>query len=310
MNYQSARIFLAIVEHESITAAAKALYITQPAISSHMNRLEEELGVQLMIRKRGANKIVLTPEGTAFIPVAREWASAEQALQNYKETYQQLSFRIGAISSTHEYLIPTLTEKLKKELPQLDIQLYIIPDNEMELMFHPPHFDVALRFYDYKSIENTQYCYKIPFFQDHRYILCPADTPLPDRLLTPEDLDPVFEIRRAYLSEHMVFWYQQHFPENAMSQYPANIHILKIPSQFKDPRCWAFVHAHIAEHLIAEYPGELTFRRISPSPPARTGNLIVSKTFAKPEILNAFLRCCREYLKNHPDLISLLPDIV
>ena len=38
MNYQSVKIFLAIVEHRSISAAARALYLTQPAVSGHLNR--------------------------------------------------------------------------------------------------------------------------------------------------------------------------------------------------------------------------------------------------------------------------------
>lgn len=311
MNYQGANIFLAIVEHQSITAAAKALYITQPAISAHINRLENELGVQLMIRKRGASKITLTPEGEAFIPVAKEWVAAERTLQNYKDTYQRIPFRIAGIQITHESLLPILVEKLKQRMPRLEVSLHLIPSDEMELMFKPPQFDVALRFYDYQSINATQYCFKVPFFQDQTFVLCPIDTPLPDRVLTPEDLDPAFQLRRVYMSEHMAQWHQIHFPENAISRFPAVMDLMKIHDHLKqDSRCWFFVAASISEHLMNEYPNELTLRRIEPMPPARNGNIIVSKTFFRSDILQAFYDCCREYLKERPYLINLIPDTV
>lgn len=310
MNYQGANIFLAIVEHQSITAAAKALYITQPAISAHMNRLENELGVQLLIRKRGTSKIALTPEGEAFIPVAREWVAAEHTLQHYKDTYQHFPFRIAALWSTHQVLTPVLIGKLNRRLPQVDVQLQEIPASEMELMFRPPQFDVALRFYYYQSIEATQYCTKTSFFQDSVYVLCPAGTPLPKRVLTPQDLDPSFEIRPVYTPEAMVLWRQKFFPENSTSRFPPVSNGYNSYQSFQDPRCWAFSSASIAEHLVAEHPGELTYRQISPMPPARNGNVIVSKTFFRPHILQAFYHCCREYLAERPYLTSLLPETV
>ena len=95
-----------------------------------------------------------------------------------------------------------------------------------------------------------------------------------------------------------------------MSRYPAIIDRMKIHTYFKDPRCWCFLSAIIAEYLMEEYPGELTYRRISPLPPARSGNIIVSKTYAKSDVLSTFFQCCREYLDEHPCLTGLLPDSV
>ncbi len=56
--------FLAVVDHKSITRAAKHLYISQPALSKQMALLEEELGIKLMYRlSRG---ITLTEAGRQF----------------------------------------------------------------------------------------------------------------------------------------------------------------------------------------------------------------------------------------------------
>ena len=310
MNYQGANIFLAIVEHQNITAAAKALYITQPAISAHINRLEKELGVQLMIRKRGTSKIELTPEGEAFIPVAKEWVAAEHTLQNYKDAYQRFPLRIGATAKMHQYLTAPIVEKLQKVFHHLDVQIQTFSDSESDLLFRQPEFDVAFRFTYSQSHEDTQYCTQTPFFQDSVYILCPVDTPLPERILNPDDLDLSFELRNAYTPERVIWWRQKNFPEYTMSRFHPVIPGFNIYQHFSDPRCWAFYSATIAEYLISEYPGKLTCRQISPMPPARSGNIVVSKTFARPDILQVFYNCCQEYVAERPYLTSLLPETV
>ena len=178
----------------------------------------------------------------------------------------------------------------------------------MDLMFKPPLFDVAFRFYHHQRVNATQYCTLIPLFQDQNSILCTADAALPERILTPEDLDPTFEIQRAYLPENIVLWHRKHFSESAISRYPSVLQAINVHRYFKDPRCWALIPISIAEHLVSQYPDELTYRRISPAPPSRSGNLIVSKTCSRPDVLNTLLYCCREYLEERPYLESLLPD--
>ena len=60
---------LAVVEQQNFTKAAKALALTQPAVSHHIRELEEELGVQLIVRRGG--RIILTPEGEIAVKYAR-----------------------------------------------------------------------------------------------------------------------------------------------------------------------------------------------------------------------------------------------
>ena len=56
------KTFVAVADSESISAAARALYISQPAVSSEIAQLEDKLGTKLFFRtNRGVS---LTPEGT------------------------------------------------------------------------------------------------------------------------------------------------------------------------------------------------------------------------------------------------------
>ncbi len=66
------RIFLAVVDCGSFTAAAARLRITQPAVSQNIAELERILGVQLMDRARG--EIALTENGRRFEGYARQIA--------------------------------------------------------------------------------------------------------------------------------------------------------------------------------------------------------------------------------------------
>ena len=62
---------LAVSEYQNFTRAAEALSLTQPAVSHHIALLEQQLGVTLFVRGRGALK--LTPEGEIAVRYARRF---------------------------------------------------------------------------------------------------------------------------------------------------------------------------------------------------------------------------------------------
>ncbi|MEV8273046.1 LysR family transcriptional regulator [Microbacterium sp. NPDC077184] len=69
--------FLAVAEHGSFTAAAAALYISQPALSRSVHQLEQDMDVRLFHRL--ARGVRLTPAGEALVPVARKLRRDMQA---------------------------------------------------------------------------------------------------------------------------------------------------------------------------------------------------------------------------------------
>ncbi|MFR5780335.1 MAG: LysR family transcriptional regulator [Oscillospiraceae bacterium] len=73
MTEQDVEIFLAVVRWGSISAAAEAMFITQPAVSRHIRELEQELGCPLVRRSKGRRHIELTEQGERFIATARKW---------------------------------------------------------------------------------------------------------------------------------------------------------------------------------------------------------------------------------------------
>ena len=63
MNQADIETFLMLVKTRNITKTAESLYVSQPTVSHRLKLLEEELGVPLLIRKKGYKKVELTPKG-------------------------------------------------------------------------------------------------------------------------------------------------------------------------------------------------------------------------------------------------------
>lgn len=100
MNVAQLRYFVAVAQLEHYSKAAKALYITQPALSNSMNRLEKELGVQLF-ESMGRN-IVLTPQGKDLLvsvsAALKELDRGFEAIRDHGNN-QKKTARIGAVAS-------------------------------------------------------------------------------------------------------------------------------------------------------------------------------------------------------------------
>ena len=66
INYTRIRNFLVTVKHMNMNSAARELFITQPALSLSISKLEEELGLVLFYRKK--NRLILSREGKLLLP--------------------------------------------------------------------------------------------------------------------------------------------------------------------------------------------------------------------------------------------------
>ena len=71
------RLFVAVYEERSFTAAATREFSTQPGVSQHIQKLEEQLGVRLLLRESGG--VVPTPAGDAY------YAACQRVLRAHEE---------------------------------------------------------------------------------------------------------------------------------------------------------------------------------------------------------------------------------
>ena len=121
--------FVMVVKTGSCKAAAEKLYITQPAVSNHIQTLEKEIGAVLFEGK--GKKDHLTEAGKNFLPYA------ENILQQYQEAVELATrnidqvtgtIRIATIYSIGLYQLQTIILKFLKKYPQVGIHLEYHPN--------------------------------------------------------------------------------------------------------------------------------------------------------------------------------------
>ncbi|ALX14112.1 LysR family transcriptional regulator [Burkholderia cepacia JBK9] len=102
MTLTQLRSFIAVVQHGGFTAAARALSTSQTTITSQIQTLEHEHGVELFHRR--GRRVELSAVGLEFLPIARRICSDESdaaALLRDSGALQRGSLRIGAVGPFH-----------------------------------------------------------------------------------------------------------------------------------------------------------------------------------------------------------------
>lgn len=112
--------FLSVVQCGSVSAAAECLYITQPALSRRIRSIEEDLSCTLFDRGKGIRGVTLTPQGEAFLPIARKWADLHTEALSVKDVRRKPRLRISAVGSVRSFLLPgMLAEATQDDAPYL-----------------------------------------------------------------------------------------------------------------------------------------------------------------------------------------------
>ena len=192
MNNTDMETFWAVLEHGTLTAAANALFITQPTLTNRIQSLETEVGAQLFHRKKGVRHIELTEAGQRFLPLAYRWQALLDETRGVAETASREFLRIGAVFSSNQYILPAAYRRfLRRKLPVAlwvqtlrgsgydGAQTVARRELEMALMdgdgFFHPQLDVR------------------PLCREETMVACSPNSPYGD-VVSPKELDPANEI--------------------------------------------------------------------------------------------------------------------
>lgn len=145
MNFDFYRTFYYVGKYQNITAAAKALYVTQPSVTHAIRSLERELGCSLFIRSQKG--VRFTPEGEKFyasIAAACETIFQAEASLEAAKNFSEGLIAIGASETTlHHYLIPILAD-FRKDHPGIRLKLFNSNTPEMLQEILSGHIDFAV----------------------------------------------------------------------------------------------------------------------------------------------------------------------
>jgi DNA-binding transcriptional LysR family regulator len=124
MELKNLKSFVAVAEQLSFIRGARLLHISQSALSEQIQKLEEELGVPLLIRDRRSVK--LTAAGIVFLAEAR--ATLERAKQAVERVQKAARgeigrLRIGFVSSAALEIVPGIVVAFRSQFPAVSLDL-------------------------------------------------------------------------------------------------------------------------------------------------------------------------------------------
>jgi len=127
VNLDHVRSFLEVIRRGSLSEAARALGVSQPAVSNQIKGLERELGMELLIRgERGV--VSLTAAGKEFLAFAEQVVAAhEEMLQRVDHLKEEVSGELVIAASTTpgEFILPQLLSDFKARYPQVEAKVTI-----------------------------------------------------------------------------------------------------------------------------------------------------------------------------------------
>jgi LysR family transcriptional regulator, pca operon transcriptional activator len=116
------RLFLAVADLASLTAAARVQGVSQPAMSKSLAELETMLGAALFFRQ--GRRLVLTPQGEAFRRHAREAvASLDAAVRATQPEAGPLRLSVGLLPTVSTRFFPTVVGHFLQDRPALTLSI-------------------------------------------------------------------------------------------------------------------------------------------------------------------------------------------
>ncbi len=115
-----------VYEKKSFSAASRALFVSQPALSSTVARLEKELGFKVF--DRTTNPLSLTPRGRIYIEYLEDVMQSEN---NMRMRVRQLSdvnhgtLSVGGLCHTAYFLLPAVCGEFYRRYPNIEVNLNI-----------------------------------------------------------------------------------------------------------------------------------------------------------------------------------------
>ena len=286
--------FLAVAREQNITAAAKALHISQPALSTQLKNMEAELGKKLLIRGvKGSRKVILTEEGMILRKRAEEMLllmrRTEEEITGFDETIAGNVF-IGTGETEIVRLFAKASKKLQQKYP--DIR-YNISSGNAEYVLE--YLDKGLIYLGllFTEIDAQKYeAIPVPIKATWG-VLMRKNSPLAEKeMICPEDLwdKPLIVPQQKGDNAYLGRWLQR---EESELHIVATYNLLFNASLLVDE---GLGYALCYDKLINTQGSNLCFRPLSPQLEA-PGFIVWKKYQVFSKAANIFLQYLREMLE-------------
>lgn len=176
MDLRQLNALVAVADHGTFSAAADALHTVQSNVSTHIARLERELGATLVDRSAGR----LTEEGQAVVERARRISGELDALVADVASYREDvtgAVRLGVIGTTARWMVPDLLRTMATRHPKVQMVVVEATSTSLEPQLAAGRLDLAVVNLPLPAPDLTAR----PLFDEDMVLVVPGSHGLADR---------------------------------------------------------------------------------------------------------------------------------
>ena len=178
MNFQQLRIIRETIRQDfNLTEVANALYTSQPGVSKHIKDLEDELGIEIFVR-RGKRLLGLTEPGKELVGVVERILLDTQNLRRIADQFASRETGHFVVATTHtqaRYALPKIIQWFKADYPKVHLTLLQGSPREIAELVETGQADVGIAT---EALEGVPELVSFPFYSWHHAIIVPQGHPL------------------------------------------------------------------------------------------------------------------------------------
>lgn len=178
MNFQQLRIIRETLRQQfNLSEVAHALFTSQSGVSKHIKDLEDELGVEIFIRK-GKRLLGLTEPGKELAKVVERMLIEAQNIKRLADQFSQSEHGQLTIATTHtqaRYALPPVVSAFKKAFPKVHLALHQGSPQETAQMLLEGRADLGIAT---ESLRHFPELVTFPFYSWHHAVIAPENHPL------------------------------------------------------------------------------------------------------------------------------------
>ncbi|MDO5389761.1 MAG: LysR family transcriptional regulator [Eubacteriales bacterium] len=279
MNQADIETFLMLVKTRNITKTAESLYVSQPTVSHRLKLLEEELGVPLLIRKKGYKKIELTPKGEEFIVIAQRWLSLMKETMLLKSAGEEMYLSVASTDTLNSCIFKGLYRSILHDT-NLNLKLNISTHYSYEIyeLLEKHTVDVGFVYHHlhYKNIISE------PVLREKMYVVQEWDSAIRKDQINIEELDPENEVAFLWETNYQI-WHEQMISKGKRNSLEVDIYSLF--SEFlRDKGRWAIAPVTVVNRLQSEQKVFVSEIANKKKPPERITYIIRHKDMNEAKI--------------------------
>ena len=178
MNFQQLRIIREAARcNFNLTEVGNALFTSQSGVSKHIKDLEDELGVELFVRK-GKRLLGLTEPGRELLEIVERILLDANNIKNLVEQYSKCDEGQLTVAATHtqaRYSLPQVITEFKKEFPKVHLKLHQAGPKEIVTLLLNGEADIGVAT---EALGDVTRLDSFPYYTWHHAAIVPKGHPL------------------------------------------------------------------------------------------------------------------------------------